>query len=1155
MLTLEETLGTLEQSSNVPCIDSLIQVLQQCRKTQTATFSKRVHVLIHCHGLETNIAVANYLVPVLVDCRCVHAAQQTFHRLSHHNEHSWTSLIQGFSESKEASYSPLSLLQAMEEESAEATSYTFLALLKICMQWGSAEVGQQLHLKIVEEGFEDGPYVGSALVGMYAKFGTCLEAQDVFDSLLVRDVVLWTSLIKQYVENDFAAEALHCSEIMEEDGVSMDTISCVYILRACGSVEALDKGCEMHAMIAKKGFEGDLFVGNSLIDMYSKCNCLREALQVFDKLPARDVVSWNSLIAAYSELGSGEEVLICLEKMRMEGLLPSGITLVCTFQALSIVKERNLLQMLHSEIVKEGIELDLFVGNGLLDAYSKCGLLAEAQNVFYHLPIKDVISWTSLLDGFSEQGLYKEAFDCLEQMQVEDVYMDAVALVCILKLCSSIGAIETGLKIHALVVMDGLENDPAIGNSLIDLYANGNKLIEAQETFDDLRVQSVVSWNALLAGYAEQGLGDETLECLEKMKSNWVCPNVLTYVSSLQGCGSIGALDSGQGLHVDLTKKGYDTELLVGNALVDLYSKCGSLDDADYVFDELQDQNVVSWVALLSGYVENGFCTEALNGFIQMKSDGMSPNALAYIYLLKACSKLRALDEGQAIHLDVVVDELDTDQLVVITLVNLYAKCGSHIEAQELHDTLPVRNTASWNALLTGFVEYGLYESVLESFAEMESEGVLPDAVTFVCCLKSCRQTSSLSYGQILHVEIVKDCLEVGTSVCNALIDMYAKFGLLQDVEDVFEGMPIKTTITWNALLVCYDGLGLVEKVLSCFEKFHFLGFFPNASTYAYCLRACTKIGAMDKGRQLHVDLICDGHEEYVLVSGSLMDMYAGCGLFEEAQDILYEQPVKETMLWNALLLGYTKHGCSEDVLKIFERMHTGNVCADAVTYMCSLKACTTLGATEKGKELHSMIVQENFESESVVGNSLVDMYAKCGFLLEAQEVFDDLLIQDVISWSALISGYACQGDFRHVSHLLERMREKGIQPDEVLLLRLLSACSHAGLVERGQMYFESAGKEYDMVMTVEHVNCMMDLLSRAGQLDESVAMTERIPCVPDVVTWTTMLGACRKWGNLELGLQAFEGAASLDDYEAASFVLLSNIYAGDTRSKPTRFR
>ncbi|MCO5550964.1 hypothetical protein L7F22_004459 [Adiantum nelumboides] len=145
-------------------------------------------------------------------------------------------------------------------------------------------------------------------------------------------------------------------------------------------------------------------------------------------------------------------------------------------------------------------------------------------------------------------------------------------------------------------------------------------------------------------------------------------------------------------------------------------------------------------------------------------------------------------------------------------------------------------------------------------------------------------------------------------------------------------------------------------------------------------------------------------------------------------------------------------------------------------------------------------------------------------------------------------------GENRHVSYLLERMREEGIQPDEVLLLRLLSACSHAGLVERGQIYFESAGKEYDMVMTVEHVNCMMDLLSRAGQLDESVAMTQRIPCVPDVVTWTTMLGACRKWGNLELGLQAFEGAANLDDYEAALFVLLSNIYASDTRGKPTGF-
>eukprot|EP00250_Pteridium_aquilinum_P010003 c19084_g1_i1 orf=1223-2404(+) len=393
MHTLEEALGTWERSPELPSVDTFIHILQECRKVQKGTCAKRVHLLIHKSGLEAHIALGNHLVPVLVDCGCVPAAQQVFYRLSHRNEHSWTSLIQGFSECEETSHHSLSLFQGMQGECVQATSYTFLALIKVCMRMSSAETGQQLHKEIAKEGLERDPYVGSALVDMYARFGSLLEAQDIFDSLIVRDVVLWTLLITQYVEHGFPEEALYCLEKMQADGVFMDAVLCVCVLKACGSIGAIGKGREIHAVIAEEGFEGDPFVGNSLVDMYSKCNCLSEAWEVLDDLPTRDEVSWNSLLASYAELGLGEEVLMCLERMRMEGVPLNSVTFVCTLQALGIIQERETVQEMHMEIAKGGFERDMFVGNTLVDSYSKCGLLAEAQEVFERLPVRDVVSW------------------------------------------------------------------------------------------------------------------------------------------------------------------------------------------------------------------------------------------------------------------------------------------------------------------------------------------------------------------------------------------------------------------------------------------------------------------------------------------------------------------------------------------------------------------------------------------------------------------------------------------------------------------------------------------------------------------------------------------------------------------------------------------
>ena len=170
-------------------------------------------------------------------------------------------------------------------------------------------------------------------------------------------------------------------------------------------------------------------------------------------------------------------------------------------------------------------------------------------------------------------------------------------------------------------------------------------------------------------------------------------------------------------------------------------------------------------------------------------------------------------------------------------------------------------------------------------------------------------------------------------------------------------------------------------------------------------------------------------------------------------------------------------------------------------------------------------------------------MYAKCGSLEEAEVVFGKLLVQDVVSWTALITGYALLGDSEHVFYTIDRMIETGAKPDIITLMSVLNACSQGGLVEKGQLYFETFITNYGLSPTIEHYNCIIDLLCRAGHIDKAIGMTKKMPFHPGIVVWHTILGACRKWSNIELGRYAFERAIQLDDKDVSVYVCMCNIY------------
>ena len=254
---------------------------------------------------------------------------------------------------------------------------------------------------------------------------------------------------------------------------------------------------------------------------------------------------------------------------------------------------------------------------------------------------------------------------------------------------------------------------------------------------------------------------------------------------------------------------------------------------------------------------------------------------------------------------------------------------------------------------------------------------------------------------------------------------------------------------------------------------------------------------------------------------------------------------MRDVVSLNSLMVGYTEQGRSEEAILCFEEMVPKGGCTNTVTIVCALKACCgSTGTISKGREVHAQAIKAGIEPELIIGNTLIDMYVKSCSLREAEQVFDKLVARDVVSWTALIAGYAQLGENDNVFHTYDQMHESGIKPNLITFVHLLNACNHAGMVFEGEMYFESMSSDYGLTPTMDHYTCMIDLLGRAGHLGKAVSMIQRLPMQPDLVVLHTVLLACRKWGNVEFGRLVFEHALRLDKKAEATYMYMFNIYS-----------
>ncbi|CAM6099771.1 unnamed protein product [Calypogeia fissa] len=551
-----------------------------------------------------------------------------------------------------------------------------------------------------------------------------------------------------------------------------------------------------------------------------------------------------------------------------------------------------------------------------------------------------------------------------------------------------------------------------------------------------------------------------------------------------------------------------------------------------------------SWNKRLTKCVKLGQFEKVIKLFQQMQQQGIHPDRFTFVPVLQACANLQDLEEGKSVHTQILQCGYDSDVYVSSGLIDMYTKCGCADDAWKIFRKMPRVDVVAWTTMILGCVKCGQGRMALELWHRMQLERVDPSPFTFVGVLNACASIMALEEGRRVHEQISLRGLESDSFVGSSLVDMYSKCGNIEDAREVFNNILTRDVVAWNAMIQGYAKCGQGRKALEQYEEMQREGVKPNNVTFMGLLNACAAEAALEEGRRVHVQVIQRGFEAHVSVANCLIDMYAKCGSIEDARRVFNKMHRRDVVAWNAMILGYVKCGQGQKALEQSRLMIQEGVEPNHMTFVASLNACASVAALQAGKRIHRKIILKGYKDDIFVGNSLINMYTKSGSIEEAKKVFDEMPKRNVVTWTAMLGGYAMHGFGDEAIAHFKRMHQEGVEMDGVTFVSLLSACSHAGLVDEGLHYFESMSAVFGIPATVYHYACIVDLLGRAGRLHEAEDLIMAMPCEPNAMVWMSLLGACRVHGNVEMGERIAKRVVEYDPRNAAGYVVLSNIYA-----------
>ncbi|KAL0717848.1 hypothetical protein Bca4012_067170 [Brassica carinata] len=560
----------------------------------------------------------------------------------------------------------------------------------------------------------------------YGRIGCVNDARELFEQMPERDGGSWNALITACAKNQDHDEVFRTFCRMNRDGIGATETSFAGVLKSCGFILDLRLLRQLHCAVVKHGYSGNLDLETSIVDVYGKCRVMSDARRVFDEMKNPSDVSWNVIVRRYVEMGLNDEAVVMFFKMLELNVRPLNHTVSSVVLACSRSLALEVGMVIHAIAVKLKFVPDTIVSTSIFDMYVKCGRLESARRVFDQTESKDLKFWTSAMSGYAMNGITRDA----------------------------------------------------------------------RELFDLMPERNIISWNAMLGGYVRANEWDEALDFLTLMRKEMEDIDNVTLVWILNVCSGVSDVQMGKQAHGFIYRHGYDTNLIVANALLDMYGKCGAFGCANVLFRQMSElRDEVSWNALLTGLARVGRSEQALSFFEGMQLEA-KPSKYTLATLLAGCANIPALSLGKATHGFLIRNGYDIDVVIRGAMVDMYSKCRSFDYAIQVFEEAATRDLMLWNSMIRGCYRNGRSKEVFELFMLMEDEGVKPDHVTFLGILRACIRGGHVELGfQYFSSMSTKYFILPQVEHYDCMVELYCKYGCLHQLEEFLLLMPFDPPI------------------------------------------------------------------------------------------------------------------------------------------------------------------------------------------------------------------------------------------------------------------------------------------------------------------------------------------------------------------------
>ncbi|XP_024534869.1 pentatricopeptide repeat-containing protein At2g33680 [Selaginella moellendorffii] len=660
--------------------------------------------------------------------------------------------------------------------------------------------------------------------------------------------------------------------------------------------------------------------------------------------------------------------------------------------------------------------------------------------------------------------------------------MERASFEALLGQCSKTKALLRGRKAHEKLKAHGFHHETYMGNLLVQMYGSCGAPQDAALVFDSIAQRNVFSWNNLLAAYTHSWNLREADIIFRKMAQH----SLVTYSTMITVKARAGSLEESRDLFDHLP----ESSLSSSTTMMITYGKKGNTSDAKQIFHATKNRDVVAWNAMLSALTQNEELEDA-KLFLQRMP---FYNVVTWTAIISGY-----IYSGNIGHAKAYFDNMPERSTITWNLmISAYAQCGDSCQCRRLFDKMPGRTAESWNSAMQALAKAGSVEEVAKMFELMPER----DIVSWNVML--------LASKQLKNAESLFASMPPGRDVVsgNIMLGAYAKAGRMDLADSFFARMPQHSSVSWNEMIQASAQL--------------------SDASYSSLLFAMIP-------------------ERTVVTWTALLCLYAQNRCVEDARFFVFDKmPQRNLVTWNSMVAAYAQLGNPAEALELFKSMDLEGITPNEITFSTAIDACTTLHWFELGRIIHYDIVAAGVEPDAFLATALVSLYGRAGSLSTARALFERNPNKVVGSWNAMITSYADNGLAGEALELFSAMQIHGVDPDHVTFKSVLSACSHAGLLLHGVVNFGSIEMDFGVMRTGDHYECVIDLLSRSGMLQQAEELVAKMPFEPGCSAWRILLAACKSHGDAKRGEYLGKQVLELDEdgSSASPYIVLSSIHS-----------